>query len=130
MTLTAIREAQERWYDGGLDLLRACVDGEAIGSAQTLYVSAMGLPRAELRDGIDLLVRAAPSLDPTRSRAALAALGGLTGFQSSNDPTRALDWWLAEGSLLDEGELWERTGRDDGALRGGLKMGELTLDPP
>lgn len=123
-----IRERDVRWYDGGLELLLACVEGATPGAQGRLFSAAIGIPDNDLHAGIDLIARAAPSLDRQRRRAGLAALEALTGVEASRDPVRFLDWWETKGSYLDESQLASRAGRRDGAEADALRTGDLTFE--
>jgi len=98
-----------QWTDGGIDLLETCVAGEG-ASERALFAAAVGLTRDDLRDGLDLLVRTAPSLDPQRSRAALRATEFLTGKSFSGDPIRALAWWEETGAHIAPDDLARTAG--------------------
>lgn len=112
----------ERWTDAGLDLLRTTIEG-AFVSPEALFAAAVGLPIEELRDGLDLLARAGPSLDPARARAALCAVEFLTGRTFGADPVRALAWWESEGVRMSAEDLVIAAGLaptdEGGALRAG-----------
>ncbi len=111
------------WADGGRPMLETCVAGEASGRSEALFLAAVGLGEDELREGIDLLARSAPSLDPLRQRRAVAALSVLTGRSFANDPIRFLGWWEAQGKTLSQIELLQRAGlRDDEEEPGELSI--------
>lgn len=122
VTVPVVRAVHARWLDGGIELLATCVDGAAVGRPETLFVTALGLPAEQLRAGVDLLARAAPSLDPGRRAAALAAIQAITGHSTGNDATRTLGWWLAEGAKLPDAALSARTGADGDGFAGRLKV--------
>lgn len=94
----------------GLDQLRDALEGEAPPQTRSIFVMAMGLSAAELRAGLDLLARAAPSLDGERRRPVVAALRRLSGRALADDPVRYLDWWTTTGARLDDAELAELAG--------------------
>lgn len=123
-----IRDRDARWFDGGLALLEVCVEGSAPGESERLFAAAMGVSDRDLHAGIDLVARAAPSLDPERRRAGLAALEALTGVEASRDPVRFLDWWETKGAFLDPDQLAARAGRRDSAHADALRTGALSIE--
>lgn len=122
-TLRVFQREHMRWVEGGLPLLEASLSGESSGRSETVFLSAVGLEVADLSSGIDLLARAAPSLDAIRQRRAVSALSTLTGESFANDPVRILGWWEQEGQLLSDTELGIRAGlvvsEGNGILRAG-----------
>lgn len=94
----------------GLDQLRDALGGEAPPQPASIFVLAMGLPEADLHAGLDLMARAAPSLDDRRRRPVVAALRRLSGKLLADDPVRYLDWWTTEGAALEPDELAELAG--------------------
>ena len=90
---------------------------------ETLFVSAVGLSPEDLAPGIGMLAEAAPSLEPARRRAAVAALQLLTGQLFADDPVRFLSWWQATGRHLPEAELVRGAGLHDRSPAGRLMVG-------
>jgi hypothetical protein len=102
---TVVRRELERWFDAGLGELEGLLRPEPPLRPEALLLAACGLPEADLKAGLDRLIRATPSLDPPRQRLALAALHWSTGFDAASDPVRAVAWWDAEGRHLAPAEL-------------------------
>lgn len=94
----------------GLLQLRDALGGEAPPQPRSIFVMAMGLGEADLRAGLDLLARSAPSLDAERRRPVVAALRRLSGRTLADDPVRYLDWWTTTGVRLEDAELAELAG--------------------
>lgn len=113
------------WAEGGVELLAATLAGEPAARSEALFVAAAGLEPAGLRAGIDLLARAAPSLDPVRQRRAVAALALLTRQSLADDAVRFLGWWEGTGKLLSDGDLRERAGLAGARSSGRLEAGAV-----
>lgn len=94
----------------GLERLQDALLGEAPPQPRSIFVLAMGLPLADLRAGLDLLARSAPSLDAERRKPVVAALRRLSGRALADDPVRYLDWWTTTGAKLEDVELAEMAG--------------------
>lgn len=118
------RANQMQRVEGGVELLRTCLEGEALDRPETLFVAAVGLKPEDLSEGIGLLAEAAPSLEPMRRRCAVAALQLLTGQHLANDPVRFLGWWQATGRQLTAEDLARGAGLHDLAPAGSLMVGE------
>ncbi len=119
------RREHARWAAGGLELLGAALTGEAMTRSEALFVAAAGLEPADLRAGIDLLARAAPSLEPVRQRRAVAALAALTGLSLADDAVRFLGWWEVTGMRLSDADLCERAGLSGARTATRLEAGAL-----
>lgn len=117
------RAEDERAAGGGLAVLAACLGGESLDRPEQLFLSAVGLPAAELPRGVELLARAAPSLDRARQRAAMAALERLLGRSFGGDPVRALGFWEGEGRGWSEREFAARAGLGVRERVGELEVG-------
>ncbi|MFH0946666.1 MAG: hypothetical protein V2A76_15840 [Planctomycetota bacterium] len=123
-TARVFQASQIQRAEGGVELLRTCLEGEALDRPETLFVAAMGLRPEDLAEGIGMLARAAPSLEPMRRRCAVAALQLLTGHLFGGDPVRFVSWWQATGRHLVEEQLVLGAGLRDRSPAGRLMVGE------
>lgn len=103
--VTVVRKEVEPWFDVGL----ARLDDELAVAAETrpeaLLLAIAGLRDADLRPGLERVVRALPSLEPRRRRLAQGALAWCLGRDLATDPVNVIGWWDAEGSAFAPAEL-------------------------
>ncbi len=105
---TLVRREVEKWYDAGLESLDEEIGATPHERPEALLLAAAGLQDAQLRSGIDRLLRAAPNLDPQRRALAMAAIAWLLEEPIGGDAVSALSWWDAHAKALTDTDLSAR----------------------
>lgn len=102
---TVVRKEVEPWFDVGLERLDDELALAAESRPEALLLAIAGLRDADLRPGLERVVRALPSLEPRRRRLAQGALAWCLGRDLATDPVNVIGWWDAEGSAFGPTDL-------------------------